>query len=232
MGKIMPLLKFVLGVLLVPVALFVFWGAGQAVWALVKAYKITLYFLLGAGAYLMLHKYIFKFSRLYVLAHEAVHAAAALLSGHRVKSITVGEDSGNVKLSGVNTFVLLAPYIFPLFAFCSVFAYFLFNLWVPSVDKRVFMFLFGFFAAHHLAHTYTALTEVNQSDIKLAGGKIFSFPVIVVANAAVLVLMAELFFPGVIPVWDIARGVVRNTVIFWQTFWIYFKQLLTWAANL
>ncbi|MDR1124330.1 MAG: M50 family metallopeptidase [Elusimicrobiota bacterium] len=215
MPKLVRPLKFIAGLLLLPTALFVFLGFADILWALVKSWRITLWFLLGAALYLLLHKFVYGFGRLYVLAHEAAHAAAALISGHRVQSMTVNGDSGNVKVSGVNTFILLAPYVFPLFAFAAVFAYFIISFFDATADRRTFVFLFGFFTAHHFAHTYKSLTETEQSDIKTAGGNLFSFALIAALNLCVMLLLLEMFFPGVVPAWGIIKKVLVNTRDFW-----------------
>jgi hypothetical protein len=215
MPKLVRALKFTAGLLLLPTALFIFLGFADILWALVKSWRITLWFLLGGVLYLVLHRFVYSFGRLYVLAHEATHAAAALLSGHRVQSMAVNGDSGNVKVSGVNTFILLAPYVFPLFAFAAVFAYFVISLFDTAADMRPFVFLFGFFTAHHFAHTYKALTETEQSDIKMAGGNLFSFALIAALNLCVMLLLLEMFFPGVVPAWGIIKKVLANTRDFW-----------------
>lgn len=215
MPKLARPLKFIVGLLLLPTALFIFLGFADILWSLLKSWRITLWFLLGAVLYLLLHRFVYSFGRLYVLAHEAAHAAAALMCGHRVESMKVNGDSGNVKVSGVNTFILLAPYVFPLFAFAAVFAYFVISLFDASVDKRIFVFLFGFFTAHHFAHTYKSLTETEQSDIKMAGGNLFSFAIVAALNLCVILLLLQIFFPGVVPAWGIIKKVFVNTRDFW-----------------
>jgi len=231
MKKFSRPLKFIIGLLLLPTALLAFIAVGEVAWALVKSWRITLFFLAGIAVYLFCHRFIYRFSRLYVTAHEAVHAAAALICGHKVQSITVGEESGNVKLSGVNTFILLAPYVFPLFAIASIAAYFILNLFVPQLDKRIFILLFGFFTAHHGVHTYTTLTGAEQSDIKMAGGSIFSFSLIVLFNAAIILILLELLFPGVAQVWQAVKNIFVNTIIFWKAAGRWFYNFIVWAGS-
>jgi nitrate reductase NapE component len=156
---------------------------------------------------------------------------AALICGHRVKSVNIEEESGNVKLTGVNTFVLLAPYIFPLFAIGAVAAYVILSFFVRSLDGRIFLALFGFFTALHLIHTYKALTETEQTDVRQAGGSVFSFSLIVLLNAVIIVLLLEFFFPGVIPILVVAKDVITNTVVFWENFFICIYKFTVWAAT-
>jgi hypothetical protein len=231
MKKFSKPLKFIVGILLLPTTVFAFIAGADILWTLLKNYKSTFYLLFGGAFYLILHKFVYKFSRLYVAAHEAAHAIIALLCGHKVSDIKIGEESGSVKVSGVNAFILLAPYAMPIMAFCVIFVYLICSLLSLPVDGRIFIFMFGFFIAHHLAHTYKALTETEQSDIKTAGGSVFSFSVIVLANAAIIVLLLELFFPGMLPVWRFASDVFIKTVKFWINAAKYFYDFIIWAMK-
>jgi hypothetical protein len=231
MSKLSKAARLAIGLLLLPTAFFVFLGFVDILFSLAKGYKVTLYFLLGFSIYPFIHKFVYGFSRVYVLSHEFTHAMAALCCGHRVKSVSVGEDSGNVKLSGVNTFILLAPYIIPLFAILVIAAYFITGLFVGNPDKRIFLALFGFFVAMHLTHTFKSLTEAEQTDIKEAGGSVFSFSLIVVLNAAVILILLELFLPGVVPIGGVIFGVIKNTILFWKNFFKYIYNFAVWAAT-
>ena len=224
--------KFVIGLLLLPTAFCVFWAGGELVWALVKNFRLTFYFLLGAFVFLAIHK-IYSFSWFYVASHEITHAAAALLCGHKVKSVDIKEESGNVKISGSNTFILLAPYVFPLLSVVTVIIYCLVNLFanLAPIWGKIFLGLLGFFTALHLLHTYKALTETQQSDIKYAGGGIFSFPIIVLFNMAVVIVLLEFLFPGVVPLWQILAGIFKNTIFLWKNFFAYSHKFIVWAAG-
>jgi hypothetical protein len=231
MKKFSKSLKLIIGILLLPTTVFIFLSCADILWTLLKNYKSTFYFLFGGLIYLILHKFVYKFSRLYVAAHEAAHAMVALLFGHKVSDIKIGEESGSVKISGINAFILLAPYAMPVMAFCIIFIYLICSLSALPVDRRIFIFMFGFFIAHHLAHTYKALTETEQSDIKIAGGSVFSFSVIVLANAAVIVLLLELLFPGILPVWSLAADVFTKTIKFWLSAVKYFYDFIIWVMR-
>ena len=214
-----------------PTAFAVFWAFAGVAWDLIAGWQTTIWFLIGAVFYLFVHRYIYSFSRLYVFAHEAAHALAAMFCGHKVDSMTVGQESGNVKLSGVNTVILLAPYGVPLLAFMTVFTYFILNLFIANLDKRIFILFFGFFTAHHLIHTYKALTEAQQSDVKLAGGNVFSFSFIVLLNAVIIMLLLELIFPGVVPVWGILKKVIADTASFWIWAFRSLYRFIMWAGG-
>ncbi|MDR0645645.1 MAG: M50 family metallopeptidase [Elusimicrobiota bacterium] len=231
MKKFSKPLKLIIGVLLLPTTVFIFLSCANILWILLKNYKSTFYLLLGGLIYLFLHKFVYKFSRLYVVAHEAAHAIVALLCGHKVSDMKIGEESGSVKVSGVNAFILLAPYAMPVMVFCIIFIYLICSLFSLSVDGRIFIFMFGFFITHHLAYTYKALTETEQSDIKTAGGSIFSFSVIVLANAVIIVLLLELLFPGMLPIWRFAGDVFAKTVKFWADAAKYFYDCIIWIMR-
>lgn len=216
-------IKILLGLLLLPLAFSVLLSVFEICWYLVKGYSITLYFIAGAVIYVLMHLLVYDFSRMYVIAHEFSHAFAALLCGYKVSGFKLGSDSGSVRVSDINTFVLLAPYFIPLYSILLTAVYIIGKLFWPQLQNYAcwFLGLFGFFTAMHFTHTYKALTETEQSDIDKAGGGIFSFPVIILANTALVLLLAEFYFPGVLPAADICSGILGRTWQFWK--WVYIK---------
>lgn len=214
-------LKFLLGLILLPLAFCILLSVAEVLWHIIKSYKITLYFMLGALLYVLRHLFFYNFSRFYVFAHELSHAAAAWLCGYKVSGLSVGRESGEVKVSGVNTFVLLAPYCVPLYSIAVTLAYLVLNLLWPAAENynSVFLALFGFFTMLHLMHTYKALTETEQSDIIRAGGGVFSFSLIVLINMGVVLALIEIYFPGIVPVWSLTGGIIRRTLAFWK--WLF-----------
>lgn len=227
-------LKFIIGVFLLPAAFFTLLAFVDASVYLIKGYQTTLYFLLGVILYLAMHFYVYDFSRVYVIAHEIMHAFAAMLCGYRVSSLNINEESGNVKVSNVNTFVLLAPYIIPVQALMLSLIYFcLLYLWPPvELYRNIFLATFGFFITLHFVHTYKALSEVQQSDLKMAGGNIFSLPLIVVFNIIITIALLELYFPDLIPAGSLAKKVLTNTLDFWGSALKYLWQAAVRAAKL
>ncbi len=224
--------KFIIGLILLPTAFFICLGFADIIWALFKNYKITVYFLLGAALYLLLHFSVYKFDRLYVIAHEFAHAIAALVCGYKVSGLTVKQDSGKIKVTGVNVFVLLAPYIAPLYALLTVITYYAAGLFINMAPyKIVFLALLGFFSALHITHTVKSLTETEQSDIAMAGGGIFSFFIIVLANALIFAGLFELLFPGIVPVGGIMTDVAKRTFYFWETIFKYMYNFIFKSSN-
>jgi len=214
-----------------PTTFFVMVGLFGVAAALFKAYNVTVFFLLGGGLYAVLHFFVYDFSRFYVLAHEATHALAALICGYKVSSVNVKQDSGSVKVSGANVFIVLAPYIIPFYAVLTMLVYFIAGLFYPlTIYRNTVIALVGFFSVMHFIHTYKALTEVKQPDIKLAGGSIFSFSIIILFNAIILIALIEFCFPGLLPIKQICTDIFNNTMIFWRNAGYYAANFIRWAA--
>lgn len=151
-------------------------------------------FCIGMASWFLLAKLPGLSARPYVLAHEATHALWAFLHGARVSGMKVGKGSGHVKVSHTNVWIVLAPYFFPFYSVCVlVLAGLLFlcgiqgqALWLPPA--------LGFTWAFHVHFTILAL-GVEQSDIR-AYGSIFSLPLILLINLAIL-LVGVLFLNGI-----------------------------------
>lgn len=222
-------IKLFLGFILLPLAFSILFSVCEVLLYIIKAYKLTLYFILGSVLYALIHLFFYKFSRFYVFAHELSHAVAAWLCGYKVSGLKVNGDSGEVKVNKINTFVLLAPYCIPLYSILLTIIYLLLNIfWTPAVNySSVFLALFGFFTTLHIVHTYKALTEAEQSDISRAGGGIFSFSLIVLVNMCVIIGLIEIYFPGIIPIGSLSKGIIERTLSFWK--WFFDKAYLLFS---
>lgn len=221
-------MKFLIGLLLIPTAVFTVVSFFSGLYFMVKAYHITLYFLLGLLTYALVHKFIYNFSRPYVFAHEITHAISAMCCGYKAQNLKVGEESGQVKVSGTNIFIFLAPYCLPLYAVFVLLIYFFWHLLSPEtaeIYKNIFLFLFGFFIMFHLWHTVKTLQETEQSDILKAGGGVFSITVIVLSNVLIIFGLLELCFPGILPLFTLFKQVISRTLFFWQ-------KIFSWLYNL
>lgn len=226
--------KILIGVALLPFVLFFIYDFMAVLWAILKNFQVTFPFLFGAAIYFISHKYIYNFSRPYVFAHEVCHALAAWCSGYHVSNIKVNEESGETKVSEVNTFVLLAPYCIPLYAIISILVFYvtgLFNKEILGYEK-LFLGLLGFFVTFHLVHTYKALTETEQSDITLAGGGIFSFVLIAIVNLTLIILLINFLFPGIVAPISVFKEVFMQTINFWKMFFIYMRKFIVWVGKL
>ncbi len=230
--------KFLIGIILLPFACFFIYDFMGVIGTIIKNFQITFPFLLGLAVYLILHKYVYNFSRPYVFAHEICHALAAWCCGYEVTDIKIKEES-NVMHSdayyiNVNTSVLLAPYCIPLYAFVFTLLFYITSLFRADIlnYEKLFLGLLGFFVMFHLVHTYKSLTETEQSDITLAGGGMFSFVLIAIINLTLIILFINFLFPGIIAPTSIIKEVFMQTCNFWKMFFVYMHKFIVWAGNL
>ena len=213
----MRLLKFLLALVLLPTVYFVLVETGKIWWTVFEHLQTTLAFLLGAGVYVTLHYTVYDFSRPYVLVHEFTHALFAFLCGARIKDISVKRESGYVKMDKTNVLIMLAPYIVPGYVLLTAFLYIAGELFVDLTPYRaVFVFLVGFFTAFHVIQTCKTLFEADQPDLKLAGGKVFSLVIIVLANLIVLALVLKGLFPEQISLISAGKVVLKGTLNVWR----------------
>ena len=228
------LLKFLIGLALLPFAFAFIFNFMAVVWEIVKNFNLTFPFLTGFALYCFLHRYVYNFSRPYVLAHETSHAFAALCCGYKVSDIKVKEESGHTKVSDFNTFVLLAPYCLPLYAVISIIVFYITSLFWKDIlaYNTIFLGVLGFFMALHLVHTFKTLTETKQSDISLAGGGVFSFVLIAVINLSLLILLINFLFPTLVAPMPLLKEVIAQTILFWKLFFIYLHKGIVWIFDL
>ncbi|HAT71318.1 MAG TPA: hypothetical protein DCS63_00700, partial [Elusimicrobia bacterium] len=187
--------KTVLGVLMAPAALAAAWATAAALGPSLARFGITFPLLAGALACLLLHAGG-KGKRLYVAAHELTHALAAVFSGVRVRKISVKRSSGYVLLDSTNAFISLAPYFIPFYTIAAGGAYWLAGrFWHAAPLRPWFLAAAGFTLAFHILHTADILAGPVQSDIKKAGGPVFSLPLIVLLNCLGLTAALKLLSP-------------------------------------
>ncbi len=155
--------------------------------------------LAGAALYCILHFCRPKNRFFYVLAHELSHALAALASGVKVRKISVRRNSGYVALNATSAFISLAPYFIPFYAVAAGLAYGLAAFFTDMTPYRpAFTGVAGFFLAFHVLNTGDILAGPPQSDIKKAGGALFSISMVLLLNSLGLALALKLIFPGLI----------------------------------
>lgn len=209
----MRLLKFFLALLLFPAVFFGLIETGRIFISVLGHFRTVLAFVAGAGVYAVVHYTLYDFSRLYVLAHEFTHALVAFLCGARVKDISIRRESGYVKMDKTNTLIVLAPYIVPGYTLVTVFLYRVGDLFTDLTPYRsVFLFFIGFFTAFHFIQTFKTLLEADQPDLNLAGGKVFSLVLIILANLLVLVLVLKGLFPEQVSLLVAGRNVLKSTL--------------------
>jgi len=189
-------------------------------------HNTSISFIAGIIVYSLIHFGIFRFLRAYVLAHELTHALAGLLCGFKIKDISVGAESGYVTLSGSNAFVSLAPYCVPVYALLLSAGYGLAGLkWDLSAYRNIFVGGIGFFIAFHIIHTFETLYHEKQSDLRQAGGVVFSVSLILLANSVMLMGVCKLLYPEVINMHAALSSVAELSLRFWKLVWTYAVEL-------
>ena len=211
------LLKLLIALLLLPTAALTFAETARILFAVLGHLQAAVSFIAGVVVYAGVHYGYYDFSRPYVFAHEITHALAALLCGCRIKDVSVGQDSGYVKMDRCNAFVVLAPYFVSAYTLAAAFVYAMANLFVDLTPYRqVFLFVIGFCTAFHVTQTFKTLFEADQPDLKLAGGKIFSVVMITLANLVVLALVLKALFPEAVSLAEAGKNVLAGTVNIWR----------------
>lgn len=178
----------------------------------------------GGATYILVHTFLPKPMLAHIFGHELTHALFAKLFGWKVKSLKASNSSGQVKLSGSNFIVTLAPYFFPLYSFIVLLVYM--GTILFDYDKGFypyFLFLTGFTIALHILMTIESL-RADQPDIK-EGGLVFSAPLIYLGNLLVMILLLRLtVFKGINYYGFLKTGWLRS--------WEVWKALYRAAMNL
>lgn len=194
----MRLLKPLTGLALAPAALAALWATASVLAPVLGKFSHTFPLLAGGLACLAFH-WLGRGRRLYVAAHELTHALAAALIGVKVRKIAVNKSSGYVLLDSTNAFISLAPYVVPFYTLAVSAAYWLAAYFWPVGGLRPwFLAAAGFTLAFHLLHTADILAGPVQSDLKKAGGVLFSLPLLALLNCLGAALALRLLFPGLL----------------------------------
>ncbi len=211
------MIKFAVAVAVMPAAVLLLFETAAAFLRICSVFRDGFPFLGGAVLYAVMHYFVYRPERLYVFVHELTHAVTAWSSGFKVKRMKVGRSGGSVVLDGSNAFVALAPYCLPLFAALWAVAYAVLGRFYNMTPWLGFFLLgMGFFLAFHVINTVEVLTGTGQSDLKAAGGTVFSLAVIVLVNCLVLLAAFKFLFPYTVAVRSGASGVIHGTLVFWQ----------------
>lgn len=194
----MRAIKPLIGIALAPAALAAAWATAAILAPALGRFSVTLPLLCGALACLLFH-WAGRGKRLYVTAHELTHALAAVFSGVRIRKISVKKNSGYVLLDSTNAFISLAPYVIPLYTLAVASAYWLAGrYWDAAPLRPWFLAAAGFTLAFHLLHTADVLAGPVQSDLRKAGGPVFSLPLLLLLNCLGLAAALKMLFPGLL----------------------------------
>lgn len=184
--------KFLLGILLLPVCL----ATAQALWRLlfasVSADRVWLPMLAGAACWVVIFLLLPKPMWVYVFGHELTHVVWTWIFGGQVKRFKAASDGGHVVTTKSNFVIALAPYFFPLYALLVVAVFFIGDLFWDWRRGYLtwFHLLLGAAYAFHVTLTWEIL-KTRQSDIT-SQGRLFSAAVIFLGNALVLIVAIPL----------------------------------------
>ncbi|MFI5361128.1 MAG: hypothetical protein ACHQ49_04085 [Elusimicrobiota bacterium] len=226
--------RLLVGILLLPLSASLFWAAAKALAGVAMGASAAGPFVAGLGlmaVFWIMGRHVadpagrygwgMRAARwVYVLGHEVTHALAAWTSGGKVFEIHVEEQGGHVDLSHSNAFVALAPYCVPLHALLVVAGYRVL-LWLKPEARAesLFLLLMGGALAFHALMTWEALTQVKQPDLDDAGGVVFSFSLIGLANGLVVLLLLKALFPETVALGPSIRAAGLGGWRFWTKAW-------------
>ncbi|MEN9572533.1 MAG: hypothetical protein RL514_388 [Verrucomicrobiota bacterium] len=184
-------LKFILGLLLLPLCA----GAVPALVRVVRAsggaVEVWVPLAAGAACWLVVFALLPKPMWIYVVGHELTHVVWSWLFGGKLKKFKATSEGGEVVITKSNFLVALAPYFFPLYAVLVVLGFLLGHLiWGWARWTPLFHLLLGAAYAFHLTLTWEIL-QTRQSDIT-SQGYLFSGVVIFLGNVLVLLLALPL----------------------------------------
>ena len=136
--------------------------------------------------------------RIKTLVHELKHAAVVVLTGNKIKEISVGSGEGHVhyeaykETSHLEPFVAMAPYFFPLFSLPILIASFFIDPFYPTAA----LYCLGIFYGIDLTTGYLEITSY-QSDLKrIYGGFIATRSFLISTNLLYLLLVLFWAFTG------------------------------------
>jgi hypothetical protein len=230
----MRLAKPLIGAALAPAAIAAAWATAATLTPALGKFSVTFPLLAGALACLAFH-WLGRGQRLYVAAHELTHALAAIATGVKVRKISVRKNSGYVVTDSGSVFISLAPYFIPFYTLAVSASYWATGrFWDMSPYRAWFLAAAGFTLAFHLLHTADILTGPVQSDLKKAGGPLFSLPLLVLLNCLGLAAALKLLFPGLLSMKAYAArvlaaeqhaysGIYEAALYIFNTAKIYFK---------
>lgn len=216
----MRILRFIISILLIPVCVIVTMSFYNGIFSIKNVSESGLYFILGALLYSIIHLLLFRLDFLYVFGHESMHAVATFCSGGKASNMKVSKKEGSVKTTTPNFFVMLAPYLIPVYTVIIALIYFLLSFYIDVAKyTRVFIFLIGFTLMFHLAYTAESMRG-KQSDL-IKTGYFSSISFIYIVNLVTVFLIISLLFEDASFI-DFITSIYVKTKYFYWSFW---KQL-------
>ncbi|GEM_PF-2883521 len=129
-----------------------------------------MYWAMGGFGFFILFFFIFGAPvKSYILEHEISHVLFALMSGVRIKKISLKRSNAYVKTERVNIVIALAPYSLPLYTLFLIVVY---SISSKAVSHPLFTaamyFLFGVTLSFHIVATIHYL-QLDQPDLTRYG---------------------------------------------------------------
>ncbi|MCX5692342.1 MAG: hypothetical protein NTX47_01450 [Candidatus Omnitrophica bacterium] len=216
----MRILRFIISILLIPVCVIITVSFYNSMFAIKDVSESGLCFILGALLYSMMHLLLFRLDFLYIFGHESMHAFATFCSGGKANNMKVSGKEGSVKTTTPNFFVMLAPYLVPVYTVVVAIIYFVLSFFMDvALYSAVFIFLIGFTLMFHLAYTSESIKD-KQSDL-IKTGYLSSISFIYIINLSIVFFIISLFFRDASFV-NFAADVYEKTKNF---YWFFWKQL-------
>lgn len=216
----MRILRFIISILLIPVCVIATVSFHKGISTIKDVSESGLYFILGALLYSMVHLLLVRLDFLYILGHESMHALATLFSGGKASNMKVSSKEGSVKTTTPNFFVMLAPYLIPVYTVIIAALYFIASFFIDITKySGIFIFLIGFTLMLHLAYTAESIRG-KQSDL-IKTGYLSSISFIYIVNLVIVFLIISFFFQGASFIGFVA-DIYEKTRVFYWSFW---KQL-------
>ena len=130
----------------------------------------------------------------YILEHELSHVLFALMSGVKIKSVSIRKNEGYVKTERINMVIALAPYSFPLYTLALIGIYkILTNFFLNPLLTAIFYLIIGVSLSFHVIATIHYV-QIDQPDMKRYGyfsSLVFIFTWSLIVAALTIALMFE-----------------------------------------
>ena len=184
--------------------------------------SITREMLLSIAGFILFMIVFFLFGppvKSYVLEHELSHVLFAVISGVKVKKLSLRGHEGYVKTQKVNLLIALAPYAFPLYTFFIIGLYKLLRVTTSSALLfGAFYFLCGASLAFHVLSTVHYL-QIEQPDLSRYGYFsslifIFSWSIIILVLIFALIFERARLFDYFRLSFNHAINIYGNIIIF------------------
>ncbi len=134
--------------------------------------------------------------RSYIVAHELTHVIFALLTGTKVKEVSVKREKSFVKTEKSNLLISISPYILPFYSFAIFLIYKFLSIFIsiPSYIRLGIYFLWGISYSFHIVATIHYL-RFEQPDLE-RHGYFFSLIFILVWFIVISTFLFWLMFPN------------------------------------